>query len=108
MLLTGACSQQQGDGALPAPARVLHAEVASYDLAARERSRFIVGLFTGDQLFVGYGTLEMAFFFLGETQASGDPEPGPRDWEVPACARHGTEDDARFSRGGGRLEGAWG
>jgi len=53
VLLTGACSQQQGDGALPAPARELHAEVASYNLAARERSRFIVGLFTGDQLFVG-------------------------------------------------------
>ncbi|MDQ3985908.1 MAG: hypothetical protein M3280_05360 [Actinomycetota bacterium] len=59
------------------PEEALHAEVASYDIAAGEKSRLLVGLFTGDELFVSYGTVDMSFAFLGEGQASATPEPGP-------------------------------
>jgi hypothetical protein len=76
-LFTAACSQQQ-DVRSTQPERVLHAEVASYDLAAGEKSRFIVGLFTGDELFVGYGTVRLAFSFLGAKEASGAAEAGPQ------------------------------
>jgi hypothetical protein len=76
-LIGSACSQP-GDGEVVRdPRQVLHAEVASYDLAAGERSRFIVGLFTGDELFVGYGTVDMAFSFLGEGHAADEPVAGP-------------------------------
>ena len=77
-LVVAACSQQQGDaGAQRRIEQVMHAEVAGYDLGAGERSRFMVGLFTGDELFVGYGEVEMNFTFLGERDASGEPEAGP-------------------------------
>jgi len=76
-LFTAACSQQQ-EVRSTQPERVLRAEVASYDLAAGEKSRFIVGLFTGDELFVGYGTVRLAFSFLGAKEASGAPEAGPK------------------------------
>jgi hypothetical protein len=72
-----ACSQQQNDMAPQRIEQVMHAEVASYDLAAGEKGRFMVGLFTGDELFVGYGEVAMNFSFLGEKDASGDPGPGP-------------------------------
>jgi hypothetical protein len=72
-----ACSQQPNDLAPQRIEQVMHAEVASYDLAGGEKSRFMVGLFTGDELFVSYGKVEMDFTFLGEDDASGEPEPGP-------------------------------
>jgi hypothetical protein len=75
--LMAACSRQGGDVSSTEPERVLHAEVASFDLAAGEKSRFTVGLFTGDELFVGYGTVKLAFSFLGVKEASGAPEAGP-------------------------------
>ncbi len=59
------------------PENVLHAEVASYDIAAGEPTRLIVGLFTGDELFVSYGTVDMAFSFLGDADAARPAEPGP-------------------------------
>jgi hypothetical protein len=77
VLVAAACSQQQIDVGSRRVEQLLHAEVASYDLAAGEKSRFTVGLFTGDELFVGYGMVEMDFTFLGEKDASGEPEPGP-------------------------------
>ncbi|MGH2789286.1 MAG: TlpA family protein disulfide reductase [Actinomycetota bacterium] len=77
-LLTVSCS---GDVDSPTaktdPSEVLHGEVASYDLAAGNASRFTVGLFTGDELFVSFGTVELEFFYLGEKGAAGEPEPGP-------------------------------
>lgn len=76
-IMAAACSQQQDDVASPRVEQLMHAEVASFDIAAGGKTRFMVGLFTGDELFVGYGTVEMDFSFLGEKEASGEPEPGP-------------------------------
>jgi hypothetical protein len=53
----------------------LVAQVASYDLAAGMETRFMVGLFTEDNRFVSGGSVGLRFFFLGETQAAGQPEP---------------------------------
>lgn len=76
-LVSAACSKPQDGDSSRDPARVLHAEAASYDLAAGEKSRFIVGLFTGDERFVGFGKVKMTFSFLGAKKASGEPEQGP-------------------------------
>lgn len=69
------------DAAKPAGAQKLQAQVASYDLAAGEETRFIVGLLTPDQLLISYGTVDMEFFFLGanrEETSEGRAQPGPR------------------------------
>jgi hypothetical protein len=52
----------------------LVATVASYDLAAGLKTRFIVGLLTPDNLFVSGGSVDLRFFFLGEQGAEGQPE----------------------------------
>lgn len=75
-LLTAACSGSNppsGGGADTNRAE-LTAEVASFDLAAGTPSRFIVGLslFTASgQLAVTGGSVDLAFSFLGEGQATG-------------------------------------
>jgi hypothetical protein len=78
VMLTASCS---GEGDAPQattdPAKVLHAEVASYDLAAGDEARFTVGLFTGDELYVSFGAVDLDFSYLGEKGATGEPEPGP-------------------------------
>ncbi len=75
-LVASSCSQQQPDAPSPQdPKTTLHGEVASYDIAAGETTRLIVGLFTGDELFVSHGTIEMAFSYLGERDAPRSPEP---------------------------------
>lgn len=51
--------------------------VASYDLAVGPASRFMVGLFNQARGPIGYGTAQLKFFFLGETAAAGEPQPGP-------------------------------
>ena len=50
---------------------------ASFDLAAGEKTRFIAGVLTPDQLFVSYGEVEMKFFYLGTKKGSGTADPGP-------------------------------
>jgi hypothetical protein len=55
----------------------VYGDVASYDLAVGPSSRFIFGIANDAKGPVGYGTLEFSFFFLGETQATGTPQPGP-------------------------------
>lgn len=50
---------------------------ASYDLVAGEKTRFIAGVLTPDQLFVSYGTVDMKFFYLGTKEGSGTAEAGP-------------------------------
>jgi hypothetical protein len=78
LVVAASCS---GDGDAPQattdPSKALHAEVASYDLAAGDEARFTVGLFTGDELFVSFGTVELDFSYLGESGATGPPDPGP-------------------------------
>jgi hypothetical protein len=63
-----------GNGDRGPPAESLQVFPASYDLSAGAPTRFIAGLGTGDNLFVSGGTVEMRFFFLGETEAQGQPE----------------------------------
>jgi hypothetical protein len=55
----------------------LQGSVASYDLAVGPPGRFILGIFNEAKGPVGYGTVPFSFFFLGETSASGTPQPGP-------------------------------
>jgi hypothetical protein len=53
----------------------LVAQVVSYDLAAGEPARLLIGLGTGQNLFVSGGTVEVGLTFLGEEGATGQPEP---------------------------------
>jgi hypothetical protein len=77
MLLTASCSGEDGAPGATDPTKALHAEVASYDLVAGSEARFTVGLFTGDELYVSFGAVELDFSYLGEKGATGEPEPGP-------------------------------
>ena len=52
-------------------------QAANYDLAADEPSRFIAGVLTQDQLFVSYGEVDLAFFYLGTEEGEGTAEEGP-------------------------------
>jgi hypothetical protein len=47
---------------------------ASFELVAGQESRFLVGLTNAGNRFVGGGSVDLAFAFLGEDQA-GEPEP---------------------------------
>lgn len=51
--------------------------VASYDLAVGPASRFMFGMFNESKGPIGFGTAAFSFFFLGENDASGTPQPGP-------------------------------
>ena len=51
--------------------------VASYDLAVGPAGRFMVGMFNEAKGPIGFGTAAFSFFFLGENDASGAPQPGP-------------------------------
>lgn len=57
--------------------RELVVQPANYDLVAGEESRFIAGVLTQDQLFVGYGQVEMTFLYLGTEESEGTVEEGP-------------------------------
>jgi hypothetical protein len=46
---------------------------ASYDLAAGTPTRFVAGVGTGENLLLAGGSVDMRFFFLGETKAEGPP-----------------------------------
>jgi hypothetical protein len=72
----GGKSDAKGSTASSTPGKV-QGSVASYDLAVGPPGRFILGLFNQDKGPVGYGTVPFSFFFLGETSASGTPQPGP-------------------------------
>ena len=53
--------------------------VASYDLAVGPAGRFMLGMFNeaDGKGPIGFGTAAFSFFFLGENDASGTPQPGP-------------------------------
>jgi hypothetical protein len=55
----------------------LQAAVASYDIAVGPATRFIVGIFNQKRGPVGYGTVPMRFFFLGQGKETGTPKAGP-------------------------------
>jgi hypothetical protein len=64
-----------GDGpATEGEGRPLQVFPASFELVAGQPSRFLAGLGTGRNLFISGGTVRMRFFFLGETEAQGEPE----------------------------------
>jgi hypothetical protein len=74
-------ANQQGNtgdttGTTTGPDKVQGA-VASYDLAVGPASRFMVGMFNEAKGPIGFGTAAFTFFFLGEKDASGTPQPGP-------------------------------
>jgi hypothetical protein len=75
-------ANQQGNstdsttGTSTAPDKV-QGSVASYDLAVGPASRFMVGMFNEAKGPIGFGTAAFSFFFLGESDASGTPQPGP-------------------------------
>lgn len=54
----------------------LSAEVATYELLTSAPNRFLVGLFTS-QGTVSYGTVDMAFSYLGTEASPTAPQPGP-------------------------------
>jgi hypothetical protein len=77
LAVLGACGGDGGDGGSggdgDGPRVRLNAAVASYDIAAGEPTRFLVGLFTSRNEGVTGGTVELGFSFLGTGGQS--PEP---------------------------------
>ncbi|MGH8998284.1 MAG: hypothetical protein ACRDY7_02730 [Acidimicrobiia bacterium] len=56
----------------------LSASVASYDLAIGPEGRFMVGVFDNERGPVGFGTVDLSFFYFGAQPAEGaQAEPGP-------------------------------
>jgi hypothetical protein len=76
LLVMAACT---GDGDGPPrpgpPGQELVAQVVSYDLAAGRPARLLIGLGTGQNLYVSGGEVDVRLSFLGEGQASGQPQP---------------------------------
>ena len=73
-LVAAACSGSEPPDPQQQGGAELSAEVASFDLAAGLPGRFLVGLGVlapEGQLFVSGGTVDLAFSFLGEGQATG-------------------------------------
>ena len=66
-----------GDSTSSTAVDKVQAQVASYDLAVGPAGRFMLGMFNEAKGPIGYGTADLSFFFLGENQASGTPQPGP-------------------------------
>jgi hypothetical protein len=65
-------------GSSPTPAATeqsLAVAVASFDLAVGDQQRFIAGVLTPDRQVIGSGEVRAEFFFLGEADASGQPQP---------------------------------
>ena len=78
-LAAAGCASQGGDSATEpgsdGPSN-LAAEVASYELLPGTPNRFLVGLFVADEGVVSYGSVDMAFSYLGDGSAS--PTAGPK------------------------------
>jgi hypothetical protein len=74
VLLAGTACAGDGQSPAPRPPRLV-VSVASFDMAAKIPSRFLVGLGTRGNLFVGGGSVHLDFFFLGEERAEGAPQP---------------------------------
>jgi hypothetical protein len=81
LVLLAACSSDKGaTDATPttAPAGDLIVQVASYDLVAGPAARVIVGVQSGDQQILAFGTVPVRFTFLGTKEAPiREPVAGP-------------------------------
>jgi hypothetical protein len=77
-VLAAGCTDDPADPQ-PSPAVELAAVVASYDLSADRPQRVMVGLPVADGRTLSFGTVELAFFFVGTAEEQQDPphEPGP-------------------------------
>lgn len=79
-LVLTACGGDDGGGASSETTTTkpaISAIVASYDLAVGPPARFTVGVVNTDEGPVGYGTVELRFFYLGTGGANAEPKPGP-------------------------------
>ncbi|MGH9036703.1 MAG: TlpA family protein disulfide reductase [Acidimicrobiia bacterium] len=81
-LLLAACGGGDGEGegassetTTTTPA--ISAIVASYDLAVGPPARFTVGVVNTEEGPVGYGTVQLRFFYLGTGDADTEAKPGP-------------------------------
>jgi hypothetical protein len=73
-LVLAACTGQ-GGGGNGSGREPLVAQVVSYDLAVGRPARLLIGIGTGQNLFVSGGEVQVALTFLGEEGATGQPEP---------------------------------
>ncbi len=80
-LVMAACGGGRGDGGASGETTTtkptISAISAGYDLAVGPPARFIVGVVSDEKGPVGYGTVELRFFFLGTGAAGDKAEPGP-------------------------------
>jgi hypothetical protein len=79
-LVLTACGGDDGGGASSETTTTkpaISAIVASYDLAVGPPARFTVGVVNTDEGPVGYGSVELRFFYLGQGEATAEAKPGP-------------------------------
>jgi hypothetical protein len=74
-LVAAACAGDDGPPRPGPPGQELVAQVVSYDLAAGRPARLLFGLGTGQNLYVSGGEVDVSLSFLGEGQATGQPQP---------------------------------
>jgi hypothetical protein len=75
MILSSCTGGGESGGSDPGDGRgALVAQVVSYDLAAGTPARLLIGIGTGQNLYVAGGEVEVALTFLGEEGATGRPE----------------------------------
>lgn len=70
----GSDAQPSADSTPATGGRGLVAQVASYELIADRDQRFIVGLFSNDRGMVSFGSVELAFSYLGTGEDPREPE----------------------------------
>lgn len=99
-----ACTSGGGQPSDRAARQGLVAQVASFDIAANLKARFLVGLLTSDNQFVTGGQVDMRFFYLGDPQknefyreATGEflALPGEEPGHVHAHAHAGSAEEGR-------------
>jgi hypothetical protein len=82
VVLAAACNGKSSSSSSAKPGKDdIVAEVASFDLTVGPPSRILVGVLTGDQRFVVYGTVQFRFAYLGTKQ---DNSPGAYGQAVDA------------------------
>ncbi len=79
-------------GTASAAAGALQTIVASVDLYAGAPQRVVVGLVTNDNRVLSYGTIDLAFDFIGTASSPSAPQPGPNATAsfVPVYQMEGT------------------
>jgi hypothetical protein len=98
-VLGAACSSDGGGAAGPsgsAPPRAqVVAIVASVDLWAGDPQRVSVGLVTNENELVSYGTVDLAFSYIGTPEEPVEPQPGPKATAtfIPTYGTDGTGGD---------------